>query len=338
MAAENLTTGTGLTGAIQKYLIKKLLTDVPYETPLANSRYAVKATLPKSNGQYVEYRYFDRISKPSYVNEGTDPNSGQVLTSSVIQQPIKEIADYISVSNLEVETDWIDFLDRAYKELRIALLRMMHYITQDRMLNAYSETVYGVAFTGSAFPTIYANNRANYVDLDAGDFITMDDIRRGRSRLANMEPAVPDFDGFYPCICGNATIQQLMEDDRFYDVVKRHGDLTKETIIPGHICDFEGVRFIKQSEPWRESIGGSEGTYAASGEIYACHMFGQEAFGYLQMSGKNAKKPTFKVQDITKTGCEKTIGYRVPFTCRTIKYLHGVNIKGTSKYSEANDD
>lgn len=334
MAAENLTTGTGLTGAIQKYLSKKLLLEKKFETPLANAEFGVVATIPKNAGQYVEFRLFGDIAEPAYVAEGTDPVSGATLTSSVVQVPLREIAGYISVSNMELDTDWVNFLDQAYEKLKVALLRTCHKATQTALLTTATATYYGISFTNTKCPTIYANAKANFAALAPADYLTLADFIRGRTRLENSR--VPKINGLYTAVICASIRQQLEEDDRFFDVVKRNEAMAKKTVIPGHIMDFEGMRWVEQSEPFRETLGGTEGTRADTGAVRTAHLFGQECFGYSKMAGKDAKSPKFKVQDVTKTGCETTIGYRVPFVAATIQPTNGLNLKGTSKYSEAN--
>lgn len=336
MPPANLTTGTGLTGAIQKYLIKKLALEKEFETPLANLDIAIEAVIPKKSGQYAEIRLFGDIAEPDYVAEGEDPAAGAVLSSTVVQVPLREIAGYVPVSSMEIDTDWVDFLDRAYAALIKALRRKKHKVTQTALVTTYDVTAYGITFPNVKLPTIFANLKANFAALQAGDFITMADFIRARTRLENSRVQRPD-DGFFRAVIDSAIRQQLEEDPTFLDVVKRHADLAKKTLIKGHICDFAGMRFVEQSEPWRETLGGAEGTRVDTGAVRTAHVLGKEAFSYTKLAGATGAKPKFKVQDISITGCETTIGYRMPFVAATVQPTNGVNIKGLSKYAETNE-
>lgn len=332
--AQNETTGTGLTGAIQKYLAKKLLSETDIRTPLANSQHAVEGEIPKNNGQYIEYRLFGKIGLPGLLAEATDPATGQVMSSSVVQVPIQEMGDYIDMSNLLLATDHVKFLDKCYDKIKEALKRQMNNFTQEAMLVTATTSKYGLSFTNTKFPTIYANAKAAFANLVSDDFITMDDFLRGRSRLANS--LVPSFGGYYVAVICPAIRQQLEEDPKFLDLVKRHEDMAKKTIIPGHLMDYRGIRWVEQDEPFQETLGGTEGTRVAGGSVLSAHMYGEEAFGYLGLSGMNAKIPKFHYQDITKTQCNPTLGYRVTFRANTLQPTRGLNIKGLSKYSETN--
>jgi N4-gp56 family major capsid protein len=328
------TTST-LTGAIQKYLVKKLLAEKDFKTPLANSSNAVEGTISQKNGQYVEYRWFDDLALPDYVNEGSDPASGQNLVDHILQAPLKEIADWIDFTNLLLATDWVNNLDRAYDALKKALRRKCHRVTQEALLVTSTASKYGISFTNTKCPTIYAGNKSSFGALGNGDFISMADFIRARTRLLNSR--VPAFDGgFFHAVVDGGTLEGLQDDSQFLEIVKRHESLVKKSVIPGHICDFRGIRFIQQDEPFRETLGGTEGTRVETGEVVTAHMFGKECFGYLGLSGMNAKAPKFKVQDISKTGCQPTCGYRVTYTAHTLQHGNGLNIKGTRKYNEEN--
>jgi hypothetical protein len=326
---------TAITGAIQKYLRKKLLKEKQYDSPLAFSEHAVEGTIPKGEGQYMEYRYRDDFPEPEDLDEGADPTELIQIVDHIVQAPIGEIGSHLDMSNLLVSTDWVDDVESVYAKFRKALKIGVHRRTQNALCITRTFTKYGISFTNTALPSIYANAKTNFGSLTPSDFITMADLIRARTRLVNS--SVPAFDGeFYPCVVDKGTAQSLQEDPDFYDVVKRHESLVKKFIIPGHICDFRGIRFLMQDNPFRENLG-AEGTRTANGSIVTAHMFGQECFGYLGLKGMNAKSPSFKVQDISTTGCRMTIGYRAAFSANTLKPKHGINIKGAQKYSETND-
>lgn len=335
MSADNSLLAGNLAGSIQKYLVKKLLKEKEFKTPLSNLDLAEEATIAKGNGQYAEYRLFADFGMPDYVAEGVDPVTGQTVSSSVVRVPLKEIADWVDMTNLLLSTDWVNFLDKCYEQFKKQLKRKMNRLVQDALLTTATETLYGISFTNTKCPTIYAGGVSNFAALTADAFITMDDFRRARMRLANY--TVPMFDGeLYAAVITPNIEEELKNDPKFEDLVKRHEDLAKKTLIPGHIMDYGGLRWIRQTEAFRETLGGTEGTRVEAGEVYSAHVFGPETYGYLGLAGMQAKTPKFHYQDVTKTQCNPTLGYRVAFRANTLQPTNGVNIKGTVKYSEAN--
>jgi len=340
MAANSIDT---MVGAIQKYLRAKLLEEKDFKTPLANSDYGVAGSIPQKNGQYIEYRIFNDIGLPSFVNEGQEPAAGQSITSNVYQQPIKEIADWMEITALLKATDRVNVTDKCYNAMKRALLRRMARCTQEAFLMSYKDNIYGLNFDNHAFPTIFANSRATYNDLLATDYITMTDLVRARMRLENSR--VPNFDGYYICVIDPALRMQLEEDPTFFDVVKRHEAMVKKILIPGHIMDWKGIRFIEQTDPYRTAVGvanefharGSSPTMGATEVITTAHMFGNEAFGYLGLDGMQASGIKFKSQDISITGTSTTLGYRVSYNVGTLQRYNGINVRGALKYAEVND-
>jgi len=345
MAADNT---TSLSGAVQKYFTRKLMS-LPrrsFDTPLANNSNGVTATIPKNNGQFIEFRYFENFSPtvtsasdsgPLTYDQSTEPSSGETFSATVLQAPLDEISHYISLGHFLVDTDPTELLSLAFDEFTTLVKRYVHRLTNDSFVNQpVDKNSFATGTIPSPFKTIYAGNgyEGTYADLRESSYVTMNDFKIARSAMENGR--VPKINGMYNAVISDAVKNQLMDDSKdFRDIVKRHGNLTSESFQNANLPTFEGFRWALQDDEYRSNLPEASGTAAArvdAGRVHWSHVFGKNAFGYVDLAGKSRLKPKMKIQDITKTGIETTIGFRIPFKSHTLIRRHGLNIAGTTRY------
>jgi len=352
MAADNT---TSLTGCIQVYFEKAWmkLPERSFMTPLANSDLGTPAGIPKNGGQFVEMRKFGKFDVPTvsasddapkYYAEGAEPTSGETLSADIINIPLAELADYISMGNLLTATDPVDTMEVAMEKLREMIKRWVHQHVNQSFVNQIADTN-SFASGGtlpSAFNTIYCGGKQSFAELKVGDLHRMSTWTEARSRMENDGVPKP-YGDFYAGVISNAIKNQLIADDPdFNDVVKRHSEMIQKTLVKGMIGDYSGIRWILQDDEYRAalpSVGGLLATRNNSGRVHVGHLLGKGSFAYVDLaSAKRRLMPKFKVQDISTTGIETTVGFRIPFKTAVMDNDFGVNIAGTSKFYKGVND
>lgn len=163
----------------------------------------------------------------------------------------------------------------------------------------------------------------------------METFTRARSALRNSR--IPTFDGgIYKCVISDPISQQLIDEDtKFGDFVKRHMDLGGDAFQRNTLPIWRGIQFIIQDDEYRCNLPNSGGTLAArvdTGRVQVAHMWGEDAWTYLDLAGKRRLSPNFKVQDITATGNEMTIGFRIRTNSSVLQTTRGLNIAGTTEF------
>ena len=83
-------------------------------------------------------------------------------------------------------------------------------------------------------------------------------------------------------------------------------------LFKGQLADYAGMHWIVDDEPWTLEHGGNGVTLAPDGGVHVAQVFGRDAFGVMRLGGKDAVRPTFKMQDISVTGNKITLGYMIP--------------------------
>jgi N4-gp56 family major capsid protein len=347
MAADILT--SGVTGSVQRYIKKKFM-DQPmrsYMSPLSNHSLGTPAVIPKHNGQICEFRKFDHFSVPTngtddspkiYGESDGDPGSGQTLSSTVIEIPLAAIRDYASLGKMVRATDAIDLTKKVKDLFGVQMHRWVHRWVNDAFVKQIADTnSYGASPLPGAFKTIYAQGAANFAQLDKQATFTTADFKRAGSILKNAKVPMP-FKGRYAAIVDESICNQLESDPNFKEAVLR-GWKTSKVLGNAEYVDLYGMLFIKQNDEYRAALDGALTTRSDSGAVHVAHVLGAHSFTYVDLGSKqNRARAKFKVQDISKTDIELTVGWDVPFRSAVIDADFGINIAGCSNYDETLDD
>ncbi|WP_428412019.1 hypothetical protein [Pararhizobium sp.] len=324
--------------AVQNYWEKRWMDQDQrdWRTPLADNSLGIPATIPKNRGQYVEFRKFDHFgAADTLFAENAEPASGEALVTTTIQVPVKEMVAYVGLGNLLKMTDPIDLMNKCMDMLRVGFRRGAHRITNNALVNSFVETVHGVSFNNSPLPTMFAGNLAGFGSLVEDSYHTMMDFKRARSRMENDGVPKPFPEG-YCAVISSAIRDQLMDDDEnFRDIIKRIPSQSMKTFGNLEMPVYEGLVWKIQDDEYRCNLlgdGGALATRADTGRVHVAHVLGKGAYGYVEIAGTRRLSPQFKVQDITITGFETTIGARIPFMAGVLDPDFGINIAGTTKY------
>ena len=223
------------------------------------------------------------------------------------------------------------------KLLQQVAKRDAHIVNTLRFVNTSTITNFGLSRTNTAFNTIFAGGVDSFADLVVGSVHKMAVWKRARAAMENSN--VPKFNGLYNAFIDDAIKNQLLDDDeKFLRVFERSPSQGERDTVFGraNLVDFEGIRWIIQDDSYRANLdeeGGALATRVASGKVHVGHLLGMQAFGQVRLGSRDVT-PVFKVQDITVTGMTKTIAYRIPYQVIVLDSEWGVNIAGTTNFSE----
>jgi N4-gp56 family major capsid protein len=342
---------TGFNGVIQKFLDSKWF-DLPmrtFESPLANSKYAALGTIPNRQGQSIEFRRFAHFSPAALFDQNSEPAAEQGFQADVLEVPLMEFVDKMSLGNLLMKTDRIDLMAKGFELFVVGLKRGVHRECNRTLVNGFTNTglFNGVGnFTGAGLRTLFAGSVNAFADLTQDSFLRMRDFENARSRLENsgVPPAMAN--GDYIAVISHAVQTQLIADDDEFRKAVRYDSQQNNDILKGaKLTSYNRMTFMLQHDDYRSqlaSAGGALATRDDNGLVTVCHVFGKEAYAYVDLAGDKAArqnaKPIWKIQDITPTGHNTTVGYRVPFRAAVIQPDFGLNLAGTTKFSKTVQD
>jgi hypothetical protein len=317
---------------VEKYIEKKLLERRQYDTVLVGSEFLQDFRIPEKSGQFVEMTRKGRFRRPQNVDLAspqTDPLSGALLAVEKIKLPMEFIHEYAGVGTVAQLTSWVDLEQWIEEDLPDALRRRRHELIQNAFVvgryqpgkwaadgtagTAFdttaeaSPTLYGVSFSFDKAPTYFAGMKPNFGAMNENDRASFADLEQIKVRMLNA--GAPRVDGMLACFVSDAMATDLAKDDKYFMSMVQA--FKGEGLKKGTLGDYKGLRFIIDDQPFTEEWG-AENVRATTGPIHAALITAKGAVARLALGAKGTPKPKFKVQDTSKTGVEKTIGYMVP--------------------------
>lgn len=150
--------------------------------------------------------------------------------------------------------------------------------------------------TGST-ERLYAQGAADFTALSALNgstgALTIQDFLRAMTQLTLNR--APRKNGEYFAIVSPEIAYDLMLDTKFFIPVNTYQD--KTNLVKGEVGKWFNVRVVVTTVPFRETSGGTEGTFAAGGTIYDTIVLGSEAFGVPIMAGNSPYSPKTYIND-----------------------------------------
>lgn len=309
---------TDLSDLVVEYFDKRALDESEIKNDLLMR--GVKGTIPKGNSATIHWHRWTKFGIASDLSEGSagDPTTGESMAVTDVEATLVEFGSFLRVplfgDSLLIESMVKQGYDKFIEQAaRTANRRLMTALvagdsTTNNSLVAFTKRYAGYA-TGGSFASLT-------------QAVTMKDIMRAVAFIEKNNPPT----GKIYCALDAFTKADLMIDDTdFRDLIK-HQDLN--ILARNNLPSWAGCFMDHQSDPWRESSAGAEETYAAAGDIVTCFIYHEKAFGVAQLMGKGGLKPVFHVQNVSVTGSEMTIGYRVPFKGGGLNASWGVQLRG----------
>jgi len=321
MAGTTLSTTSGITDQIQRYLDKKLLTQTLKSIVL--DQFAYKAPLPGKAG-HKTIKFF-RYPEPSItdvlgVTEGTlrTLDQSKQLSLTTVDVSLAQFGQTVTISDLLSATELFSTMEQATVQNG-----------QDAALKVDSElrdvlgesTAIGLRFAGAAtsYGTVGGTDDA-MTALDILDAAT-------ELRVNNARPS----GGYFTAIMAPEVARDLMNDDDWLEASK-YGN--PDNLFKGEVGRYMGVRVVSTTNPFRQT---TQHVYAASGANYSTFVVGDQSYGGVDLTTMSAYSPKM----IISQGADKTdplnqyttVGFKFYYGAAIINAAHAVNICSVTNYS-----
>ncbi len=239
MSNSNTTVNTAGTTYSNKTFYDKALLEIA-KTRLVHASYGQKRSIPRNSGKRVEFRRYELFTPDAnalVLEEGVTP-AGQSLAQSKIEAEVKQYGAYVEVSDLLDLTSYDPVLTESTELLGEQLGTVVEWITRDAMCAGTNVQ--------------YANGKTNRLSLEAGDKLTVTEIRKAVRSLKKAKARMfNNVDGgmvrkpHFVCICSPDATYDLQSDPLWQDVSK-YSDM--EQIYSGEIGRLFGVVFVESTE------------------------------------------------------------------------------------------
>ena len=239
MSNSNTTVNTAATTYSNKTFYDKTLLETA-KTRLVHASYGQKRSIPRNSGKRVEFRRYELFTPDAnalVLEEGVTP-AGQSLAQSKIEAEVKQYGAYVEVSDLLDLTSFDPVLAESTELLGEQLGTVVEWITRDAMCAGTNVQ--------------YANGKTNRLSLEAGDKLTVTEIRKAvrslkkaKARMFNNADGGMVRKPHFVCICSPDATYDLQSDALWQDVSK-YSDV--EQIYSGEIGRLFGVVFVESTE------------------------------------------------------------------------------------------
>lgn len=289
-----------ITAELQTYYDKKLLSRLIPNFVYANL--GQKRSIPKNGGKTINFRKFASLSAATTaLTEGTTP-AGNSITVTAITADVSQYGDYVQVS---------DFLDLVSID---PVIDEMANVFGEQCADSIDQVVRDVVATGTTVQR--AAGRASRVTIAAGDNFSVTELRKA-IRTLKINNAKPMSDGYYVAVIHPRTMYDLQGDSNWVNA-HQYTDSGIKDLYKGEVGMLYGVRFIVSSNGKVFTGAGASGI-----DVYATMIFGQEAFGLVDVAGGSACQMIIKPHGASGTedplNQRATIGWKVNFVAKILQ-------------------
>lgn len=295
MANPNIqvTTTPGLSPTMQTYYDKRLLEIA--KPNLVHQQFGQKRPIPKNSGKVIQFRKFANLPTiTTPLQEGVIPD-GQNLSMTEITAQVEQYGGYVAVSD-KLDLTAIDpIIDEAIDLLGMQAAESIDEVTREALVVGTNVQ--------------YANGRLSRSAITSSDVLTVTEIKKAvRTLKRNLaQPFNVNGKGYYIAIVHPDAVYDLMSDPLWIDVSKY---AAAEQIFNGEIGKLFGVKFVETTKAKKFIGAGANGI-----DVYATLVFGQNAYGVIDVTGSGGIKTI--VHDASSGGTSNplnqysTIGWKV---------------------------
>ena len=300
MAGITDTSSAGISDSLQRYFSKELLKQIVQNIVL--EQFAKKASLPEKAGKN-SVRFFSYV-EPATTNvenltegEGLHPTGGAAgtawskanykeLTLNKVDVDLQQYGQVIGISDLLTAQALFNHLEQATtvngQDAALHLDTKVLYALADNGLGAFTTNKI-TRFAGSA--AYYAANPTSSQVMTGLELLD--------TATALKVNNAPTTSGYYTAVADPRVLRDLQNDSDW--ISSRHyGD--PDAIMKGEVGRYAGIRCIESTNSYRTAhTAANARTYSAAGAIYSTFVFGDQAYGTVDLSSQSPYAPKMQI-------------------------------------------
>lgn len=287
-----------LTEEMQTYYDKKLLSRLLPQ--FVYNQWGQKRPIPKNGGKTINFRKFNVLTAATTpLTEGVTP-AGSSLNVTADTATVNQYGDFVEVSDVLDLTAIDPVLDEAADVLGDQASDTIDIVTRD------------IICAGTNVQ--YANGKASRVTVAAGDNLTVMEVRKAVRTLKRKKVRPVGGQDYIAIVEPGATFD-LQGDTLWQDADKYAGS---KKLFSGEIGRIFGVRFVETANGKKFAGAGAAGV-----DVYATIVFGEDAYGIVDISGSGAVKNIVKAHGSGGTtdplDQRATSGWKVLYTAKILQ-------------------
>lgn len=271
------------------FAVKQLLKrGMPY---LVLEKFGQTYPLPSKSSTTAKFRRYEALSAtPAALTEGVTP-TGSVLTNTDYTVTLSQYGDFVSISDVVLDTHEDPVLQQATEILGEQQAQMIETV-RFNVLKAGTNILYANGTSRSAVNTAISltlqRQAIRTLKRQNARFITS--VVKSTTNF-NTEPVGPAFIGLvHPDVENDIRNMVDANNNSVFTPVEKYGTMTP---FDGEIGKVENVRYIISTifTQWADA-GGTAGsmlsTTGTNADVYPVLILGKDAYGIVPLKGKNA--------------------------------------------------
>ena len=266
------------------------------------------------------------------LTEGTLASTSSVIGYDTVLATMLQYGSVYEFSDILGMTGLFNTLN-GIKE-RIAEVAALH--ADDIVRDIIAGLGITTATPAGAFGRMYAQGAASFAALSAAAAgsveLTVQDMLRAFTQLQINR--APKKNGKYYMVVPPQVAYNLMLDPKWLNIGFYQD---KSQFVKGEVGQLYGVSIVVATNPFRETSGGTEGTYAGAGTIYDSFAMGSEAFATPIMAGQSPYNPRINIVDTADKfdvlNQLTAVGWKAYWCCVTLNTAWGINMKAKTSFA-----
>ena len=303
-----MTTGNPATLAdqFQAVFSKKLLSGVA-ETLVLNNL-GTKYDLPTNTGNnsitMFQWNTQADGTQVSNLTEGSTLSSYREVGLRKINVPLQQVGEALKVTDILNYTQLFNALQEGIRALTLdAALHLdtivrnalqgvtgnvgvQNGIASARTLDIYNATV----------PKIYAGAASSFATLSSTSYLTPSDLLDAAT-LIRLDKNV-SLNEEFTAIVDPTVAADLLKDNTVVNIATYNATKTGVSdIVKGSLGQIYGVEVRQHTNSYKETLGGTEGTYSSTGTVVSSYVLTDGVFGTVNYSGQSPYAPSVVIVD-----------------------------------------
>ena len=309
--------GTNMAEELKDFYDTELLENARIK--LYYAQFGKTQRLPKNHNGTVEWRKFNTFPKADVLQEGIIP-AGKAFGMTALTGSVEQYGMYTAITDkLELQA-YDDIIAQASIEMGASAAETQEALTRDALLVGtnvmYCDNVTSAGVKVGNTPTSAATMGCS----ETNGYSKLTSKMLSKAATIMKKNRAPQINGKYYMVVHPSVVFDLRNDPGW---LSAHEYAKPEEIFNGEIGELHGIRFISDefAPVLKGNIGESSYTNKDGGCVYACYLFGQDAFGIIDPEGGALE---MIVHDKDEAGGPlnqwSTIGYKFMTNGATILY------------------
>jgi len=295
-----------LADQFQALFSKKLLNGVA-ETLILNN-YGTKYDLPTNTGNnsitMFQWNTTPDGTQVSNLTEGTPISSYREVGLRKVNVPLTQVGEALKVTDILNYTQLFNALQEGIRALTLDASLHLDTVVRNALQGVTTATglASGISAArttdiyGATVPKIYAGTASSFATLSSTSYLTPSDLLDAAT-LIRLDKNV-SLNEEFTAVVDPTVAADLLKDNTVVNIASYNSTKTGVSdLVKGQLGQIYGVNVQQHTNSYKETLGGTEGTFSSSGTVVSTYVLTDGVFGTVNYAGQSPYAPSVVIVD-----------------------------------------